>query len=399
MAVMDNKLDDKAGGSPSVAAIYLTATRAYSFPASVVPVLLGTALEFRGYGGNPAGRFSLPVFLLTLIGAILAHAGGNVFNDYFDYVKGVDTQPEHGSGVLPRGDLTASEMLRFGVVLLVGAGLCGGLLLLLAPYAIATIAPLALLGLACAVLYTAVLKRFALGDLVIMTAFGFGLTLGAYGVQLAPGAGINEATRSILLLSLPVALLVDAILHANNIRDADNDEAKGVHTVASLLGTKGAQVLQMVLVFGPVALTTVFTLLRLLPFTSLATCLRCPSCSKPTAAAMCRSPRSRICCSGCCTRCRLSWCRTRNPVDYKYAGTCCWGRESPDWFVRGRCIVPVWTYRFLKRVTGLAGAFARTAWTALSSTGAFRCCLPRIPPPRVSWITSVSTCAASTPVR
>lgn len=255
--------------------VYWQAVRSYSFPASIVPTLLGTALAARGYFGAPA-QFDGAILALTLIGALLAHAGGNVFNDYYDYIRGVDTKPEHGSGVLPQGLLTVRQMYRFGIVLLAGAAMCGLAVLLLAKTEnlIAVVAPLALLGLACAVLYTSVLKRYALGDLVIMLVFGVGLTLGAYGVQ-TPLVSAGQAGL-VLLAALPITLLVDAILHANNMRDTATDSESGVHTVASLLGTRGSQILQAVLIFGPVVLVLTFVLLKMLPWTSLAVLLAVP---------------------------------------------------------------------------------------------------------------------------
>ena len=258
-------------GKPS-AGTYFLATRAYSFPASIVSVLLGTALAFRGYGG--AAHFDGVALMLTLIGAVLAHAAGNVFNDYFDFAKGVDTRPEHGSGVLTQGLLTLPQMWRFGVALLAAAALCGLLLLWRSPQLLSAIVPLALLGAACAILYTWFLKQIALGDLTIMTAFGLGLTLGAYAVQ-TPVTNNAQVTR-ILLLALPLTLLVDAILHANNIRDAENDASRGYRTIASLLGPNAAWGLHAILIFGPVALVAAFVALHLLPLSALAVLLALP---------------------------------------------------------------------------------------------------------------------------
>lgn len=243
--------------------VYWRATRAYSLPASIVPVLLGAALAFEGYGGH-ARAFSLWVFVLTLAGAILAHFGGNVLNDYFDFKLGVDTKPEHGSGVLTSGLLSMRQMGLFGILLMAGGGVCG---LLLMPRNPAAVGWLALIGLACAVLYPALLKRFALGDLLIIASFGIGLTVGAWAVQSQrwdwPTAG------SIALISLPVALLVDGILHVNNLVNREDDAAARVRTLATFLSPDAGRRLLAVLLFGPVALTVLFVLLRLLPLWSL----------------------------------------------------------------------------------------------------------------------------------
>lgn len=247
------------------------ATRAYSAPASVIPVLLGTALAARGYAYPGHPRFDGQAFALTLLGAVLAHFGANVLNDYFDFVNGVDTRPEHGSGVLTGGQMTAPQALTFGAALMAGAAVCG---LLLLPSHVAVVLPLALIGLACAVLYPAVLKRYALGDFLIILAFGLGLTLGAYGVQV--GALAPRQWLLVSLYAVPVCLLVDGILHANNLRDAPDDRAAHVRTLATLLPPKSAQALQVFLLFGPVAFAVGGVLFHLLPVWSLGTLLAVP---------------------------------------------------------------------------------------------------------------------------
>ena len=253
------------------AAVLWRATRAYSLPASVVPVLLGTTLAVRGYGELGGGRFQLSTFLVVLLGAVLAHFGANVINDYFDYVNGVDTRPEHGSGVITGGMMTAPQALAYALVLFAGAAFCGLILLRVSPTVVVS---LALVGLACAVLYSAVLKKYALGDLLIVVAFGFGITLGAYGVQ----AGEITARQWLFVafISIPICLLVDAILHANNIRDAADDRAARVRTLATTLSPTRARLLQFVLLFGPLAFVLLGVIGGLLPVWSLATFLSLP---------------------------------------------------------------------------------------------------------------------------
>ena len=252
-------------------AILWRATRAYSFPASVVPVLLGTVLAARGYGELGRGQFNVSTLVIVLLGAVLAHFGANVINDYFDYLKGVDTRPEHGSGVLTQRLMTPPQALVFALLLFTGAALCGLLLLRANPSAII---PLALIGLGCAVLYPAFLKQYGLGDLLIIIAFGVGLTLGAYVVQ----AGEVSARQWLLVsfLSLPICLLVDAILHANNLRDAADDRAARVRTLATALSPQNGQRLQQVLLFGPLVFVLLCVLGGLLPIWSLATLLSLP---------------------------------------------------------------------------------------------------------------------------
>ena len=247
------------------------ATRAYSAPASVVPVLLGTALAGRGYANGGHDHFDWLAFVLVLLGAVLAHFGANVINDYFDFVNGVDTKPEHGSGILTQSLMTPAQALGFGLTLLGGAALCG--LLLLKNHA-AVVVPLALIGLGCAVLYPAFLKKYAMGDFLIILAFGVGITLGAYGVQ--NNALTTQQWLLIALYAVPVSLLVDGILHANNLRDAPDDRAAHVLTLATLLSPRSGLVLLQVLLFGPLVFVVAGVLVRFLPVWSLAALLSAP---------------------------------------------------------------------------------------------------------------------------
>ena len=249
----------------------LQATRAYSVPASIVPVLLGTTLAARGYASTGHGHFDILAFVLVLLGAILAHFGANVLNDYFDFVNGVDTKPEHGSGVLTQNLMTKSQTLGFGLALLGGAALCG--LLLLRNHA-GVVVPLALIGLGCAVLYPAFLKKYALGDFLIILAFGVGLTLGAYGVQ--SGSLSTQQWLLVSLYAVPVSLLVDGILHANNLRDEPDDRAAHVLTLATLLPPRGGLILLQALLFGPLAFVVAGVLVKFLPVWSLAALLAAP---------------------------------------------------------------------------------------------------------------------------
>lgn len=252
-------------------AILLRSTRAYSLPASVVPVLLGTVLAARGCGAAGHGHFSLTIFLWVLFGAVFAHIGANVLNDYFDFVNGVDTLPEHGSGVITRREMTAPQALLVALVFLAIAAVCGLMVFRAQP---SFVGWWVLIGLGCAVFYSAFLKRFALGDLLIMLSFGIGLTVGAYGVQ----ANFLTLRGCLLaaLYSIPICLLVDAILHANNLRDTLSDRSAKVRTIATVLSPGGGQRFQLFLLFGPLAFVIAAVIGGWLPLWSLITLLATP---------------------------------------------------------------------------------------------------------------------------
>lgn len=56
---------------------YITAVRPWSFTASLMPVLLGSALAY-----TSVRTISITVLLLTSTSALCVHAAGNLFNTY-----------------------------------------------------------------------------------------------------------------------------------------------------------------------------------------------------------------------------------------------------------------------------------------------------------------------------
>ncbi|CAN5759672.1 hypothetical protein BH20VER1_BH20VER1_04230 [soil metagenome] len=103
--------------------------------------------------------------------------------------------------------------------------------------------------------------------------------------------------------STPFCLLFDAILHANNIRDAADDRTARVRTLATALSPKAAQQLQLFLLFGPLAFVLIGVLTGFLPVWSLGTLLalplllRCYARRKPSASKGQRRPTSFSGCS------------------------------------------------------------------------------------------------------
>ena len=94
-------------------ALWLMAARAYSFPASIIPVLFGSVLAVLL---NPGLKFNFLNFFLCLIGCILVQVGTNIINDIFDYDKGIDKEdkelgiPHGGSMVISLGLVSMKQM-------------------------------------------------------------------------------------------------------------------------------------------------------------------------------------------------------------------------------------------------------------------------------------------------
>ncbi|MCS7170297.1 MAG: prenyltransferase, partial [Candidatus Kapabacteria bacterium] len=207
---------------PTKASLFWKAVRPFSFTATLAPVLLGSLVA-------PVLHWGL--FLLTLLGTLLAHAGVNVISDYMDWRRGADTWKVLGSSrVLVDGLMNPRTHLRFGIVLIVAAAIVGAALVSLSGPAIWY---LMAAGAALGIFYTVPpigLKYRALGDIAVFLAFGPLMALGAYYVQ------TSQLDWLPVWLSIPIGLLTIGILHGNNYRDIAEDRAAGYHTVASLLG-------------------------------------------------------------------------------------------------------------------------------------------------------------------
>ncbi len=222
----------------------LIVLRAYAWPASVIPVLVGSVIAAR------AGSFSYLDFALTLLAALSVHSGANLSNTYFDFRNGVDRPSGSDDRALVDGLLSPRAALRLSLGLF-AAGAAIGLLLSwknrlpLLPAAGAA-------GFFLAWFYTAGVIKFkyrALGDIVIFLAFG---PLIVAGTELIQSGRISGAA---LLASAPVGLLIAAIVHANNMRDISSDRESGVRTLAGALGLQNSKRLYRALLIVPYALT------------------------------------------------------------------------------------------------------------------------------------------------
>lgn len=207
-------------------AVWLRAVRTFSFPASIVPVVVGGAMA--AHSDGPAAWWLLP---FVAVASVLMHAGTNLINDFFDYLKGVDTDDSYGgSRVLVEGLLSPRQ--AFVGALAMFAASCAIGLLFIAVRGWPILA-LGVVGLLAGFFYTARpvgYKYFALGDALVFILMGPLMVLGSYFVL------TGSYDHTVLIASLPVGCLVAAILAANNMRDIQHDRDAQVRTIASLLG-------------------------------------------------------------------------------------------------------------------------------------------------------------------
>jgi 1,4-dihydroxy-2-naphthoate polyprenyltransferase len=207
-------------------------TRPHTLTAAFVPVLLGTALAL------PLTSIDFGLFITMLIACLLIQAATNMFNEYYDFKRGLDN--EHSVGI---GGAIVREGIRPGTVMKIALSLYG-ISMLLGVYICMNsswwLAVIGLVSMTVGYLYTG-------GPIPIAyTPFGeifAGFFMGMLIILIAFYIQTGFITLMSVLISVPIVITVGAILLANNIRDHDGDKENGRKTLAILLGQKRAIIL------------------------------------------------------------------------------------------------------------------------------------------------------------
>jgi 1,4-dihydroxy-2-naphthoate octaprenyltransferase len=182
-------------------------------------------------------------FLAALTAALLIQIGTNYANDYFDYQNRADTDQRLGPRRLIQSGLASPHQV------LVAAGASFGLAALIGLYLVWVggwpILVIGVFSILAGVAYTGgpwPLGYHGLGDVFCFVFFGLLAVNGSAYLQ------IGHLTAVTLLASIPIGLLVTAILIVNNLRDIDTDRLAGKKTLAVRLGRKGARIQYIVFV-------------------------------------------------------------------------------------------------------------------------------------------------------
>lgn len=209
--------------------------------------------------GAEGSEFRWGLYLLTLLGVILAHASANLFNDFFDVRSGVDTREvstaQYRPHPLAEGTLRPREVLAEAILALVIAASAGIYLASVRGWTIFWIALLAGFAL---VFYTAPPFKYkykALGELSVFLMWGPLMVEGSYFVQ------ARHLSLSALLVSVPLGILVALVLLANNIRDVHDDRKMEIRTIPILAGQGQSIVLYVLLVLLAYASVIIMSLL------------------------------------------------------------------------------------------------------------------------------------------
>lgn len=240
------------------------AARPKTLPAAVGGVVVGAALAIRD------GVFAPLPALAALAGALLFQIAANFANDYFDYVKGIDTADRLGPVRVTQSGLIAPARLRLGLAVVVGLALLDGLYLVsVGGWFILFIG---LAAVAATLAYSGgpfPLASHGLGDGFVFVFFGLAAVCGTYYAQAL------TLTAPVVVAAAPVGALITAILVVNNARDIPTDAKTGKRTLAVMFGLRFTRIEYAALVWGAYAvpalllLTGAFKIWVLLPWGTL----------------------------------------------------------------------------------------------------------------------------------
>jgi 1,4-dihydroxy-2-naphthoate polyprenyltransferase len=253
------------------------AARVRTLPASIAPVLVGTALAGYYHVFHPLR------FVAALIGAVFIQVGTNLSNDYSDARRGADTEDRLGpvrvtaGGLVPPGKVLAATYLSFGVAVAAGA-----YLVVVAGWQLLLVGAASILA---GVLYTGGPRPYGyegLGEVFVFLFFGIVAVAGSFFVQ------VKHLNWEAFALAVPVGLVAAAILVVNNFRDLDTDRRAGKRTLAVRLGRARTRAMFAAIVYLAYLLTPVTWI-----FGPLRPWLFLPWLTLPLAAAIVRTVRNR----------------------------------------------------------------------------------------------------------
>ena len=199
--------------------------RPHTLTAAFVPVLLGTVLALLD------GEINLLLLAAMMVASILIQAATNLFNEYYDFKRGLDTEQSVGigggivrHGMTPKLIMTLALSL-YGISLLLGIFICAS--------SSWWLAAVGLLCMSIGYLYTGgplPISSTPFGELFSGLFMGFLIILIAFFIQ------TSYVSNIAVLVAIPSGILVGLINLGNNLRDHDGDKANGRKTLPILLG-------------------------------------------------------------------------------------------------------------------------------------------------------------------
>ncbi len=198
------------------------------------------------------GSFAFLPWLALVFGLIMAHASNNIFNDYTDFVRGVDKdnyyRTMYGAQPVASGLMTKRQHLTYFVVTGILAMLAGLFLVWQTEFNTTTWILLGL-GSFFVLFYTWPLKGLALGEVAVLMVWGPLMIGGGYYVL------SGEWKWEVVIASLPYVLGVTTVIFGKHIDKINVDKAKKIYTLPVVIGEKAARYTIMAMMILPYIFT------------------------------------------------------------------------------------------------------------------------------------------------
>jgi 1,4-dihydroxy-2-naphthoate octaprenyltransferase len=225
---------------------WLISTRAAVLIMTFLSAALAGIFAFRD------GVFHFVPWLVLTFGLIMAHASNNIFNDFTDFVRGVDKdnyfRTIYGAQPIASGLMTRRQHLTYFAVTALLA-LLAGLYLAVINGEDLTIWILLGLGAFFVLFYTWPLKYIALGEIAVLIVWGPLMIGGGYYVL------AHHWDWNVVMASLPYVLGVTTVIFGKHIDKYKIDIQKGIHTLPVLIGEKAARYTVLAMMILPYILT------------------------------------------------------------------------------------------------------------------------------------------------
>ncbi|SMF41270.1 1,4-dihydroxy-2-naphthoate prenyltransferase [Alteromonadaceae bacterium Bs31] len=227
--------------NPSRLSNYLLAIRPKTLPASVSPVLLGTAAV-------PLDSINWLLALCALGCALFLQIAVNLANDFFDARSGVDSEQRLGPTRVTHAGLVSETQVIVALSLsLIIASICG---LVLVAYSGPLLLAIGLLAILATFAYSGgpfPLASHGLGEITVLVFFGWVAVMGSYYIQ------THHFSWHVFALANALGMILAAIMLINNIRDIPSDAAAGKKTLAVYLGaTRSRKLFAILMILLPI---------------------------------------------------------------------------------------------------------------------------------------------------
>ena len=241
--------------------VWLRIIRIKFLLASIIAITNGILYSYLTYN-----IFNISDALLTYVGVIFLHASVDIFNDYWDYKRGIDTTTNRtkfsgGTGVLPEKKLDPRIVYKAGFVCMIIGLTIGGYFIFQSGLLIAIILGITTLSI---YFYSTTIVNIGLGETLVAVK-GTMIVIGSSFVQ----SGIVDLP--IVYLGIIIGILSSIVLYIASFPDFNADKEKGRKTLVILLGkNKSAQIFPLLIILI-YTLISIGIIMHYLPIYSILT--------------------------------------------------------------------------------------------------------------------------------